>query len=261
MVILMTTHPLYVETSPARGVARYRQVADVLREQIRRGIYPPGSQIKTEHELSNEFSVSRTTIRQAVAELVNDKVLVRRQGRGTFVLEPPPTAGLAFSGSLDDLTSTSRRFRVVTAEIVHGEAPPRIGALLGKDPSELTHILRDRHFDGAPLARTENYLPREIGEQLNPGMLRTGSLLEILADKFDIRFTRAKQAITAAMAEPSVAAALEIAVGAPVLDVERLMFTDDGPPFEVVRSLYPGGRYVIEAELVGTQRALFSEFA
>jgi GntR family transcriptional regulator len=257
----MTTQPTYVEM-PTRGVARYRQVADVLREQIQRGLYPAGFQIKTEHELSDEFGVSRTTVRQAVAELVDEKVLVRRQGRGTFVLEaPPPTTGLVFSGSLNDLTKASRRFRVITAEIVHGSAPPRIADILQRDPSELSHIVRVRHFDGAPLARTENFLPRAIGERLTPATLRSDSLLQILAERFGIRFTRARQAITAAMAEPSVASALDIPVGAPILDVERLMFTDDGPPFEVVRSVYPGGRYVFEAELADPQHELFSQFA
>ena len=71
------------------GVLLYYVVQQLIRHRIHTGLYPPGSQIPTEHDLCREFAVSRVTLREALREVVREKLLVKVQGKGTFVAAKP----------------------------------------------------------------------------------------------------------------------------------------------------------------------------
>jgi GntR family transcriptional regulator len=88
----------------AQALPLYHQVAGVLRQRIEDGIYPVGGKLLSEDELAAEFEVSRATIRQAVGELVMEGLVVRRQGRGTYVeARDKHILQQRFRGSLGDL--------------------------------------------------------------------------------------------------------------------------------------------------------------
>ena len=72
----------------ALALPLYHQVAGILRQRIDDGVYPAGGRLLSEDELAAEFEVSRATIRQAIGQLVMERRVVRRQGRGTYVMEP-----------------------------------------------------------------------------------------------------------------------------------------------------------------------------
>ena len=86
------------------GVPLYHQIQHLLRHRIHSGLYQPGTQIPSEHELSRELAVSRVTLREALRELVREHLLIKVQGKGTFVSSDPPLVlfalffGCALSG-------------------------------------------------------------------------------------------------------------------------------------------------------------------
>jgi len=84
------------QPTPPQGQTLVAQVREAIRTQISKGSYKPGDRLPSEARLTQEFGVSRTVIREAVAALQSEKLVEPRQGAGVFVLEPPSGEGLAF---------------------------------------------------------------------------------------------------------------------------------------------------------------------
>src|SRR5215471_3501732 len=117
--------------TPSGPAPLYRQLSDVLREEIRRGVYGPLDRLPSEHELAREHAISRITARQALAELERAGLVFRLQGRGSFVARPPVVQqltglhGFAEAMAAHGVTSVSRVLRTTTVR-----ATPRVAAAL-----------------------------------------------------------------------------------------------------------------------------------
>ena len=249
----------------ASPVPLYHQIAAVLRERISEQTYAPEARIPSEAELCGEFAVSRATIRQAVGELVDAKLVTRGRGRGTVVLPGANQAlGQQFRGSLADLLTETRRARAVSVEVDReATLPPRIAKLLQLDGATGTVVERRRSINGDPFAYTLNYLPPAIGRLLTPKDLRKESLLWLLIQR-GVAVGRATQSIRARACDPRVAEQLGIAPASPVLFVERLVSTKDADPVELVQSWYRGDayEYTVSLELDNSElRELYSRLA
>ena len=109
------------------GVPLYHQIQHLLRHRIHSGMYPPGTQIPSEHELSRELAVSRVTLREALRELVRENLLVKVQGKGTFVSSNPPKrlAPVRYTGFLEELQERVRKLRVTERRSVAGPGHER----------------------------------------------------------------------------------------------------------------------------------------
>lgn len=222
----------------------YHQVFGVLRQRVLDETYAPGARLAPEDELAYEFQVSRATIRQAVGELVKSGMVARKQGRGTFVL---PTArdslGQVFRGSLADLFRETSRANIRSVEVCHASpVPERIARELGLHAPTGTIVRRTRTMDGEAFAYTINYLDDEHGGLLSERELTAGSLMQLLERK-GVAFASARQTIRAQMGDPVVCTALDVALGTPVLFVERLLFDGRDEPVEFVQSWYRGDLY------------------
>jgi GntR family transcriptional regulator len=228
------------ENSP---IPLYHQVGTVLRHRIAEGVYVPDVPLPSEKELCDEFGVSKSTIRQAVGELVEANLVSRARGRGTFVLPGAlKVSGQRFAGSLGDLRQEVKRSRVKDVEIERSvDLPPRIASALMLDEPRGTVVRRTRTMDGKPFAFTTNYLSDAYGKLLHKDELRRGSLLELLERK-GVGITGAVQSIRAEVAGGAVGHRLGILPDAPVLFVERTMH-GKSDPVEVVQSWYRGDAY------------------
>lgn len=228
-------------TSP---IPLYHQVNMILRQRVADGTYAPGSRLAPEDDLAAEFGVSRATIRQAVAGLVDSGIVARMQGRGTFVLEAPHgSLGQAFSGNLGDLISEVNRSKIASVEIEQAaDIPAPIAEQLRLDPPKGTVVRRIRTMDGQAFAYTVNFLPAEIGKGLTKTSLKASGLMQLLNEK-RIELNSARQTIRAELADPVVSKSLEVPLGAAVLFVERLLFDPGGNPVEFVQSWYHGELY------------------
>src|SRR5579864_2871709 len=144
----------------------YYQVQHTIAQRISRGEYPPGSQLPSESELSRELGVSRVTVREALRVLAQENLLVKAQGRGTFVAEnatmaqPPRT----FTGYLEDLYDQLERVTVKQIEITRIPATDELRSSLALNPEdkEVVRIKRTRYVDDEPYAFTINFLPVEV---------------------------------------------------------------------------------------------------
>ena len=211
---------------------------------------PAGSPIPTERSLASQFDVSRTTVRQALAELTVEGRLVRVQGKGTFAATPKVAQRLQLSSYTQDMRAQGRQPTSRLLEIVEGPADEHLAALLnGGANSMVLRMRRLRLADGEPMAIETTHLPlprfRGLGAMLEAG----GSLYQLMQDHFDLKFGHAEETIETALASPEEAELLGSEVGLPMLLLSRHSFDSGGRSVEWARALYRGDRYKFVARL------------
>lgn len=233
------------------GLPAYRQIATILENRIRNGIYSPGDLIPSEARLCEEFGVSRVTIRQAAAKLVTLGLLVRHPGRGTSVpLSYRPFGPAASSGYLEDIlvfyASTKLQKLVRTTDY----PPADVAEKLRVSPDEpLTVFSAWRTVGDQPFAYSLTYITSAIGDELDLESLHEASLVELLDSQLGARMSGAEQLLWATVADEDVAPKLGVTVGAAVLALGLTYYTADGSPVFYSRSLFRGDRYVHHVRL------------
>jgi len=239
------------------GVPLYQQIQHLIRHRIAKGEYIPGAQIPSESELCRELNVSRVTLRDALRELVRDRMLVKVQGKGTFVSVDPPKllAPVKYAGFLDDLQERVLKLKVAAVDMRSVPASAELIATLRlREGAEVMRIRRLRHVDDEPFSLTVNYLPMEIGERIREKDLHSVPLLRILQDDLKIPIVHAHETIEAAPADPEVAQRLGIPVLYPVMHMKRVMYTTGDRPFELVETYYRADKYHYSVNLVRVKR-------
>lgn len=216
-----------VEALGARPL--YRQVRDVLVRRIADGTWTAGQAIPSEPELAVDLGVSQGTVRKALDELTAENLVVRRQGRGTFVARHDD-ARILFQFFKIVSDTGERRFpesRVLGVRLDRAEA--LAAERLGLEPgAPVVTIERTRLMDGEPCIHEGIVLP----EALFPGLAGRGdlpnNLYELYASGFGVTIARASERLKAAAAGPRQAELLGIPAGEPLLAVDRVAFDLDG---------------------------------
>ena len=212
------------------GTSLHRQVFNVLRDEISRGIYAKTGTLPKEEAICDRFGVSRITVRRALSDLAAQGLIERRHGLGTFV-KAPPTRRLAPSLTLlESLRKAASETQVKVIQVNQQEAPPDIAAQLGLTPGERAlHALRLRSIDERPVMLTDAWIPAALGVGVSASSLKKQALYELLM-KQGVRFGSVVQEITAQLADPQFAGLLKIEVGSPLLKLIRLMHNRDNEP-------------------------------
>jgi DNA-binding GntR family transcriptional regulator len=229
----------------------YRRVQDELAARLADGRLPRGAQLPTERELCDELSVSRVTVRKALAELRAAGVLESFQGRGTFVAVPrlgePPNALISFSqlAATGGLAATAKVLsqQVRPATIEEGE---RFRVAPG---TPLFDLERRRQLDGLPVAIARSVVPLAQAPHLPELDWSQASMYRELA-LAGCPPVRSDCTLEAQAADQRVAAELELAVSAPVLVAESSSYTPDDRLIELSRLVYRGDRYRFRATLL-----------
>jgi GntR family transcriptional regulator len=237
----------------------YYQIKQTIKNWIINKEFDPGEKIPSENELANMFNVNRLTVRQAISQLTQEGFLISRRGEGTFVTNDENLIGsfsLEFSGFMDDLFYQVQKSKTKSVKITKLPAPKFIKDKLelNNGAAEIIQIKRVRFKDQKPFAYTVNYLPAKTGEMISENELWKKPLLQILEQDLGIPFTEAFQTIEASFADREVAEHLGIALGSPILFVERIMYTKKRKPVEVVQSSYPGDVYKYVVRLKNVKR-------
>lgn len=222
----------------------------LLRTELSEGRFDIGAQIPTERELTERFAVSRITIRQAIDSLVQEGVLMRQQGRGTFVLAPPPRSTVTeFAGTLDviETLGQSTDVRVLSTEYV--PCPSRIAQDLRIETPQvhLLKVLRVRSSRGEPFEHLTNWVSPILSTQINPAELERRSLVSLLKER-GVKVDAADQIVSATLTTPEVSEFLETPVGSPLLQGHRIYYAG-GTPVMVLESLYRPDRYAYRVRL------------
>jgi GntR family transcriptional regulator len=221
-----------------------RHLLDLLRSM------PPGSPIPTERSLAAEFDVSRTTVRQALAELTVEGRLLRVQGKGTFAAEPKVAQRLQLSSYTEDMKAQGRQPGSRLLEMSEEPADGDLSRLLGiRAGAKVLRLNRLRLADGEPMAIETTHLPLARFRGLRRYVTSGGSLYQVLRERFGVEMGHAEETIETALASPAEAELLGADVGLPMLLLSRHSFDADGKPVEWVRSIYRGDRYKFVATL------------
>jgi GntR family transcriptional regulator len=236
-----------METSAAAALPKYY----VLKEQILTLIEDavPGTLIPTERALAEQYGTSRTTVRQAIGELVAEGRLDRTQGRGTFVAPPKVTHVRQLTSFSDDAASQglTAAARIVDVSVL--PADPATARRLAVEPgTDIHRVERIRLVDGEPLAHEIAFLAGPL-----PDLARTvaerGSLYAALREDYGIRIAEVEDTVETKLAGPAEVQLLDVEMGAPMLLVHRLGFTLDGQPVEWTESVFRGDRFRFVARM------------
>ena len=221
----------------------YRQIKSLILQGLKSGEWRPGEAIPSEIDLAARFNVSQGTVRKAVDEMAAENLLVRRQGKGTYVA----------SHNDDDQHEQFRFLRLVpdggkpeTSQSVPlecwrakaGQEASRVLAIQAGTP--ITIVRRLIKFAARPVILEEIYLPGEGFAALTLDLLKDyqGSFYGLLESNFGVRMVRAEERLRAVAADRVSAGLLELAEGTPLLSVERVSYTYSDRPVEWRRGLY-----------------------
>jgi GntR family transcriptional regulator len=232
----------------------YQQIKALMVRDLQAGVWRPGEAIPSETELAVRFKVSQGTVRKAIDELATDNLLVRRQGKGTFVathaeqttqyrfLRLQPDDGVTDGG-------TQRRF----IDCRRLRAPADVARSLGlRSGDAAIQIKRVLSLRGVPVVFDEIWLPAAPFKGLTAERLSgyRGPMYGLFESEFGVRMIRAEEKIRAVAADAQSAELLAVAVGAPLLSVERLSLSYGDKPVELRRGLYNTASHHYRNELI-----------
>lgn len=231
----------------------HRQLRDVLARGIARGRYRPGERILSERELCLRYGVSRTTVRQAVNDLVHSGHLVRVPAKGTFVAPPRIEQDLARVSRFSETVLAAGRTPTIRVLAAHrGPASESVrGGLELSAEDEIIRIDVLGAADDDPLVLYRVHLPSVWGatvvEELREAEASGGAHFEMILGHlkrvYGLAPAWAVQRYEAATADTAAAAVLGIDRGAAVLSSTRIIYTAEGVPIEYDEVLYRGDRY------------------
>lgn len=205
----------------------------------------PGQQFPTEQALCAEFGVSRETVREALRALEEDGLIARHRGRGSFVLRPPRRrADRRLTGMVEDYSD----LRLETEATVLDAGPMAATAELADAMNlpagaPLFRISRLRSFEQKPLAFHDAFLTAQIGQQVAALDLRRTSILHELQTTLGLPCTEEFQRIEATAADAPLARALDVQLGAPLLQINRRVAAGPARTPVLFRSQFRADRY------------------
>lgn len=219
----------------------YRQIKDLMLQALENGEWRPGEAIPSETELATRFNVSQGTVRKAIDELAAENLLLRRQGKGTFVSShSDPRAFFRFL-RLVPLAGGIEPSRSVPLECWRAKAGPEAARVLElKLGDPIVIVRRVLEFAEKPVVVDEIYLPGEIFSGMSLEVLNEfhGSLYSLFEAKFGVRMIRAEERLRAVAADRGSADLLGVAEGSPLLSVERISYSYGDRPVEWRKGLY-----------------------
>lgn len=204
---------------------------------------PPGAAVPTERDLASRFGTSRTTVRQAIAELVVDGKLVRTQGSGTFVAQPKMMRVRPLSSFSQDLAMDGWRPGSVVLDIAELPATPELAEQLRVRPgSPVLRVERLRTAFDEPIAHEVAFLPGPL-PGLAERLAEHGSLYQTLREEYGAVVATADDVVETALADPVTADLLGVDTGLPMLRVQRTGWDAAGNVVEWTESKFRGDRF------------------
>ena len=223
----------------------YYQIIRIVEREIAEGSLGAGDKLPTEQELCDQYKVSRTTVRQALLSLVNDGLLYRKQGKGTFVAKPKLLRSIT---NLYSFSASMREIGVVPASrVLEQNSIPATDELidkldLGASNNDVIKIARLRLADGNPLIIETSYIPYRLAPLLIEEDLEHGSLYFLLSRKYRLHITDAEETYESIIVNAEEAKLLQCTPFSPGFFIERLAFLESGTPVEYSHSVVCASR-------------------
>ena len=201
----------------------------------------PGTPVPPERELAQHYGTSRTTVRQALAELVVEGGCCGMQGKGTFVAKPKVAQMLELASYTEGMRAQGLHPQTRILDTSYVAADAQLAELLAIPPgSRVLRIHRLRLADGEPMSMDASHLSARRFPGLRRNLDRHPSLYEALATDYGVELAEAQETIETVLADPKDARLLGVDVGMPLLLLSRHAFDVDGTPVEWAQSRYRG---------------------
>lgn len=231
-----------LQRSLAPEGGKTRRLYLLLRDEIANGTYNDGEALPGELRLAERYSVSRVTVRRALDSLAADGVIEKRAGSGNIVRSAPAKT-IAAEFAVPGLVELERRTDARLLHFSYGPATPRIAdALQIPRDGVVQQAVRVRTLDDEPLSHLTTHVPEAIARTYSEAELATTPLFRLL-ERSGVRIEGASQSVTATLAAPDVAAALQVELGSALLALTRTVTGAGGQPVEHLDALYRPDRF------------------
>ncbi|MGT2928834.1 GntR family transcriptional regulator [Streptococcus dentasini] len=221
----------------------YIRIHDAIKNEIDRGVWKIGSRLPSERDLSDQFEVSRMTLRQAITLLVDEGILERRVGSGTYVASQRVQEKMRGTTSFTEIIKSQGKdpsSKLISYERTYPNEQ-EIRHLSVRPKSYIIRMERVRYADNLPVAYEVTSIPERLIRHFKQEEV-TNHFFQTLTDHGYI-IGKSQQIISADVANGDKADALEVKQGHALLTRRQTSYLDDGTPFEFVRSQYVAGRF------------------
>lgn len=226
------------DSTTANFMPLYEQIKQLVTRGLAKGEWPPGAAIPSETALARRFQVSQGTVRKAIDELVQENMLVRRQGKGTFVASHADGTAYRFL-HLRNLQDEKEYPHSTFVGFGRDKADQHVAKRLSiRTGSALVQLQRILSFSDRPVVYDDIRLPAALLQGISSAMIEEhvnaskGTLYSLYEGRYQIRIIAAQERIRAVAAEALVAERLGVATGTPLLGVERVAFSYRSQPVE-----------------------------
>jgi len=241
---------LPIQIDRSSPVPLYFQVAQRLEHMIESGELPIGMRLDNEIDLADQLGLSRPTMRRAIAYLVDRGLVVRKRGLGTQIAHAKVRRQVGLTSLFDDLAKSSRSPHTKVLSFAVEPASDALAIELGiAQGTDIYVFERLRYAEGEPLALMRNHVPASL-LRLSADELEEHGLYELLRAA-SINLKIAKQSIGARAATAAEARVLDEARRAPLLEMTRLAYDDQGRAVEHGNHIYRASRYSFDITLTG----------
>jgi GntR family transcriptional regulator len=204
--------------------ALYLQISSLLREEISSGLYEPSGKLPSEAELQARFNVSRITVRLALDQLVEEKIVERKQGKGTYVFNKQLRYGLDTLRSFHEtlvIQGLKPEMRMLSHCVI--DIPENLKSIFSAETTQSLFIERLHVVDNQPIAIGKSHLLAEVAA-VSLDTIESQPSYKVIETVTGLKVERAELSITAQLADVKHAKALEISPGMPLLIMKRLSY-------------------------------------
>ncbi len=230
----------------------YFQLKEIIKDKIDSGKLKPGDILPSERELSQVYQISRPTIRQALKELVNEGLLYREKGKGTYVSKPKINYGFIqkLTTFYDDIKEKGyqQKTRVLEMDVVNARKSIAKKLQLAKN-AKLIYISRVRYVADEPVVTVENFIPYELCPNLINEDLNDKSLYQLLTEKYNLVAYRAQVILEPLLASEYDSKLLKIEEGAPIHLMQNVTYDRENVIIDYYESRFRGDKGQIKVEL------------
>lgn len=232
----------------------YHQLKEILREMIKNNALRSGERIPTERELCDIHDISRMTARRAVNDLVNEGLLYREQGKGTFVAEPEPKLKQELSqlhGFTDEMEAKGldTESKILSYAVKEVTKEIREHLQIPEEETEIIAIKRLRIVEQTPLAIENVWVPRELCPDLTQEILEGGSLYNLFEEQYNYQLDYARQTVEPTLVNEEESKLLNLSPETLALLFRRTTYLTDDRIIEYTKSIYRSDEYKYEIVL------------
>lgn len=232
----------------------YMQLTDIFLEKIRSGEWGADHQIPTEEELCRGFNVSKITVRRAVNNLVMEGYLEKLQGKGTFVREGPPRAGLSMMTTLLESVflpgDSPENIKVIEKKVLKGldeDVRKRMGPVIDRD---VFYLSRLKTLGGSPVLVNEVYVPIRVCPSIKDWDPGEGPVFEFIRGNSPYKISRVTQTVEMGRPGEYLAGRLNVRAASPCMVVHRLFLAAGDMVIAYSKTTARGDRFKLNSEYV-----------